>query len=330
MRPERYRPTRAERLGSETASPSVPKDRSVKQSSSAEEVPASSAPVSARVAVRPAPEPAVIASPGIPLVRQLKIIAARLGSGDSAPETSLKGLSELIIGSAHAAYVDIPNVPLTGIVAHLLITASLMRQNPGLSPDLSLDKLRSLLRGDSGVVPLPKGKEEREDARKRPDLSRIASREFWEIKSEYSVKMRASEIAKQIQVYAKMLNAGGALVGLPGSISEGVRGVKLRCSFRLSGPGVIAYDAEFDIGDAIRDLGRKIVEEFIRETRKKVAELSKRLVELLDDPLFLALLFALAVLVVLALFWAPIAAAVSAAAMAALELLEVGGAALVL
>jgi hypothetical protein len=62
------------------------------------------------------------------------------------------------------------------------------------------------------------------------------------------------EVAAQIALYAKLLKPGGALLGLPGSMSEKVKGVTLRCSYRRQAPGLIAYDLDFDVGDLIKKL----------------------------------------------------------------------------
>lgn len=246
-----------------------------------------------------------------PIVRQLQAIASQILSQERANAAVSAVLEQVqsvgatiydvLVPSANAAYVDIPKVYLTGIVAHLMITAKLVVLNPAVVPDVTLGRLAAA-GGEQLGVPLP------DVAKRRPDLSTLDRPplkygQFWEIKSAATIARAPRRVQDQMDSYAQWLAPGGMLNGMSpkGNASFAVGSTRFSCDFELREEGLIQYRADFEIDKEIERLGRRVVELFIRQLQ---ASSKARSEQLLEKPVYLALL-ALAILVILLILFAP-------------------------
>ncbi len=225
-----------------------------------------------------------------------------------SPRELLEKLSEILIPSADAGVSFSPPPLVIGTVAHLLISADLFLKNPGLEVDFSLEKLMFK------VAPFLEVKEKL--GKLRPDLARLTSLEYWEIKSVDTIISRPAAMIEQLEAYENYLVPGKGLLGLPGKMDVNTnKGVTLTLDFDLRAPGLIAYQISFDVSRLIFELGRKVVDEFIQELRDKVKKLA-------DDRELEYVLYAIAIVLIIAAGTVEIpAAALTKLAVSAVDLL---------
>jgi hypothetical protein len=203
----------------------------------------------------------------------------------SIPEQIGKMLLDLLVAEAEAASLKVPEALLSGRIAHMLISMDLVNQpllNGVLLPDLSLSALFGPGTG-----------------RRRPDLARLTTLEFWEIKNKATITADPEKVEEQLDAYGVRLKRGEQLGSLrqKGKAEARVPGVAwLVFEYEHFRDGLIKYSGKIDVDKILERLARRIVQETLDAIEREFKELKDRV----RSTHVQAALIALAVVVIIA------------------------------
>ena len=227
------------------------------------------------------------------------------------PSLGLSGLlgkiGDALVGTAEA--VEVPPMLTKGTIAHLLISTELMIHNPGIVADWSLEKLM-FKAAPFHDMDLAKAK------KLRPDLAHLGTLRYWEIKSRTTILNRMEDFISKLEAYDRVLVPGDRITGIPGTLSVvNEKGIKLSIEYDLILKGLIEYVIDLDITKLLLELGRKVLNEFVRRLREDMKKL-------LEDETRRQVVYALAMVVIFALVGpALVSAGVATLAASAVELM---------